>query len=479
MANLTIIEGNKNDAVGRRSIAVNGRFIRGYGVPKYKSDADRLRVVEAARGFLGYNEADGSHKKIIDIYNGYKPLARGYAVSYDDAWCATFGSAVAIVCGLTGIIPTECGCEEQIKLFKVRGAWVEDDSYVPKPGDYIFYDWDDSGAGDNTGFTDHVGIVEESPIALNVGGKTDTGSAAPSGAFTAEGIDVSKWQGAVDFAKVKAAGKSFVIIRAGLGLSADPNWEKNYKNAKAAGLNVGAYWAHNEGSGDTVTRALAEADACIGILKGTQLEYPVYYDLEVGDQKNWNAMAYAFCQSVEAAGYYVGLYTSESFLGSFDAAFKQRFTLWVANWSRKPGTGAIWQKSSKGNVSGISGNVDLDTAFKNFPEAIKNAKLNGFGKTAPAPAASAPETASRPSDRIMDLATRTIRGEFGNGAERKTLLGGNYDSVQAEVNHRLTASVDTLAKEVIAGRYGNGPDRKAALDYRYNEVQAKVNDLLK
>lgn len=117
-------------------------------------------VLAQARAWIGKNEADGTHKSIIDVYNAHKPLARGYAVKYTDAWCATFVSAVAIKCGVTDIIPTECGCGQMITLFKNLGEWNESDSRTPKPGDVIFYDWDDTGAGDNTGWPDHVGIVE-------------------------------------------------------------------------------------------------------------------------------------------------------------------------------------------------------------------------------------------------------------------------------------------------------------------------------
>ena len=121
----------------------------------------RQKVVSIAQGYIGCKESDGSHKKIIDLYNSHKPLARGYAVKYTDAWCSTFASAVAIAAGLTDIIPTECGCEKHIQLFKNIGSWQENDAYVPSPGDYIFYDWDDNGVGDCTGSADHVGIVEK------------------------------------------------------------------------------------------------------------------------------------------------------------------------------------------------------------------------------------------------------------------------------------------------------------------------------
>lgn len=124
----------------------------------------RAKVVSIAQSYIGCKESNGSHKKIIDLYNSHKPLARGYAVKYTDAWCSTFASAVAIAAGLTGIIPTECGCEKHIALFKALGSWQENDAYVPAPGDYIFYDWQDGtnyADTDNTGAADHVGIVEK------------------------------------------------------------------------------------------------------------------------------------------------------------------------------------------------------------------------------------------------------------------------------------------------------------------------------
>lgn len=122
--------------------------------------SERQNFVNTAASFIGCKEADGSHRQIIDIYNAHKPLARGYAVKYTDAWCATFVSAMAIKCGLTDIIPTECGCGQMIRLFQKLGEWQENDAYTPQPGDVIFYDWQDSGVGDNTGASDHVGIVE-------------------------------------------------------------------------------------------------------------------------------------------------------------------------------------------------------------------------------------------------------------------------------------------------------------------------------
>lgn len=124
-------------------------------------DEIRARIVHRAQSWLNKKESDGSHRIIIDTYNSYKPLPVGYKMKYTDPWCAAFGSAVAIAENLTDIIPPECSCSRQLALFKKMNRWQENDAYVPKPGDYLFYDWQDSGIGDNTGDPDHVGIVIE------------------------------------------------------------------------------------------------------------------------------------------------------------------------------------------------------------------------------------------------------------------------------------------------------------------------------
>lgn len=123
----------------------------------------RNQVVTKAKSYLGAKESNGSHKKIIDLYNSHKPLARGYKVKYTDEWCATFVSAIGIALGYTDIMPTECSCTQMIELYKAKGRWMEKDDYVPSPGDIVMYDWQDKGIGDNTGTPDHVGFV----VSLN------------------------------------------------------------------------------------------------------------------------------------------------------------------------------------------------------------------------------------------------------------------------------------------------------------------------
>ncbi|VYT88076.1 Bacterial SH3 domain protein [Erysipelatoclostridium ramosum] len=128
-------------------------------------------LLNQARAWIGKKESNGSHKEIIDIYNGHKPLARGYKVKYTDSWCATFISALAIKCNCTDIIPTEASCGKMIELFKNIGCWQEDGNVIPRVGDIIFYDWDKKD-----GWPEHVGIVESvsgNQITAIEGNKSD------------------------------------------------------------------------------------------------------------------------------------------------------------------------------------------------------------------------------------------------------------------------------------------------------------------
>lgn len=137
----------------------------------------RALVVETAKEYLGCKESDGSHKKIIDLYNSQKPLPVGYKVKYTDYWCATFVSAMAVKLGLTDIILPECSCSRMIALYQKAGRWTENDAYVPNPGDLLMYDWQDNGIGDNTGAPDHVGIVcgvDGNVVSVIEGNKNDS-----------------------------------------------------------------------------------------------------------------------------------------------------------------------------------------------------------------------------------------------------------------------------------------------------------------
>ena len=119
----------------------------------------RQKAVAQFKAWLGYSEADGRYRQIVDIYNAIRPIPVGYTLKYSDEWCAATVSAVGQALGMTDVILPECSCPRMIALYDARGQWVEDDAYVPQIGDIIMYDWQDTGAGDNRGNPDHVGMV--------------------------------------------------------------------------------------------------------------------------------------------------------------------------------------------------------------------------------------------------------------------------------------------------------------------------------
>ncbi len=199
------------------------------------------------------------------------------------------------------------------------------------------------------------------------------------------GIDVSKWQGNIDWSKVKNDGVAFAMLRSSYGSSSlDPKFEINYKGAKNNGIAVGVYhYSH----ATTVAAAQTEVDFLISTLEGKQFEYPICLDLEdkaqmALDKKLIADIALVYFNTLTEAGYYPMLYSSRGwFTGRLYDTSLDVFDRWVAQWSSVltyTGELAIWQYSDKGSVSGISGNVDLDTSFVDYESKIKWLGLNGF-----------------------------------------------------------------------------------------------------
>jgi GH25 family lysozyme M1 (1,4-beta-N-acetylmuramidase) len=189
-----------------------------------------------------------------------------------------------------------------------------------------------------------------------------------------KGIDVSSWQGNIDFKKVKAAGIKFVVIRAGYGNSVsqkDSKFEQNYKNAKAAGLKVGAYWYSYA---STKAEAIKEATVCLSCIKGKSFDLPIYFDIEDASVSNCSketltACTKAFCDTIAGAKYKAGVYANLSWFNSkLDyASLKKKYSIWLAQWSSKNQLACdLWQNSETGKVNGIGGNVDTDYAFVDF-----------------------------------------------------------------------------------------------------------------
>lgn len=200
-----------------------------------------------------------------------------------------------------------------------------------------------------------------------------------------KGIDVSKWQGNIDWSKVKNDGMEFAMIRSSYGSSSlDPKFETNYQGAKNNGIAVGIYHYSNA---TTPEMAKTEVDFLIRTMEGKQFEYPICLDLEdkaqmALDKKIIADIALVYFNTLTEAGYYPMLYSSKGwFTGKLYDTSLDVFDRWVAQWSSVltyTGELAMWQYSDKGSVSGISGNVDLDISFVDYENKIKSLGLNGF-----------------------------------------------------------------------------------------------------
>ena len=230
------------------------------------------------------------------------------------------------------------------------------------------------------------------------------------------GIDLSCHNGSIDWTKVKA---DFVILRAGYGKETnqvDSRFEEYYAGAKAHGIPVGAYWYSYA---MRIEEAIQEAEVFISTIKGKQFEYPVFYDVEESKQfalgkEKLSAIIRAFLERVEAAGYFVGLYGSASSLTTHTADdIKRKYAIWLAHWTESTnysGAYGIWQHSCKGKVDGISGDVDLDKCYVDYPERIKTKGLNGYGVS--------PSPAPVPDDSVY--ATVTVDGKKYSGKLNRT-----------------------------------------------------------
>jgi GH25 family lysozyme M1 (1,4-beta-N-acetylmuramidase) len=203
-----------------------------------------------------------------------------------------------------------------------------------------------------------------------------------------EGVDVSVYQGNIDWNRAKADGIEFAIMRAGYGKyvsQKDKYFDQNMKNAKAAGLPCGVYWFSYA---LTPEDAIKEADACYEVIKNYKLEYPVSFDMETESQmklpkETVAQIIEAFCGRMESYGYYTTLYTYASFLNyKVDDRIFDKYDIWVAHYNTsKPAFNrnyGLWQYSCTGSVWGITGNVDRDYVYLDYERIIKNAHLNGF-----------------------------------------------------------------------------------------------------
>lgn len=206
------------------------------------------------------------------------------------------------------------------------------------------------------------------------------------------GMDISKHNGDVDFNLIKKAGVSFVILRAGYGKSAsqkDSKFEVNYKKAKEAGLDVGAYWYSYAESTAEVEQ---EAEACLSVISGKKFEYPIYFDLEEARQFKIGSIfctniVNLFCDMLENNGYFAGLYMSRSPMTTYiSPETRKKYALWVAQYSSKctyPDAYGMWQFTPNGLLMGHNVWFDLNDCFVDYPSIMKSRGLNGYEKPKP------------------------------------------------------------------------------------------------
>lgn len=357
-------------------------------------------------------------------YDEFEKKYIGKAVDYDGVagvQCVDLVDQYLDNCfGITGVWCD--GAKDLYNNFETYPALVKAFDRIPntrdlivQKGDIVIWgggSWGHTGIGNGEGDKDWFVTLEENTLGRHeptqlIKHRFDSDIAnpclgvlrpkiiTPIKSIYAQGIDVSMHQREIDFAKVKNAGVKFVIIRCNNWddvkncVVKDPYFEQNYKNAKAAGLDVGAYYyTWNTTAGG----AMDDAALCMKYLSGKKFEYPIYFDLEwqkafAKGKATCDAMVRAFCDRLEDNGYFAGLYISRIPLQTYispDVA--SSYSLWIAEYGTKcnyDGLFGMWQYSDNGRISGISGDVDLDECYVDYPGLIKSGGFNGYPKQEP------------------------------------------------------------------------------------------------
>lgn len=267
------------------------------------------------------------------------------------------------------------------------------------------------------------------------------------------GIDISKHQGSVDFNQVKNSGVQFIIARIGYGMyenQKDVQFENFYNGAISNDIPVGVYlysYALNE------TEAEREAEVALDWLNNRKLNLPVYYDIEDKSQTNLGKttltnMCKAFCNKIESAGYWSGVYANKYWLTTFldSAELEKRYTIWVAQYNKQntyKGKYDMWQYSSSGKVNGINGNVDMNILYRDIFSEIEGTN------PPPTPEPTLPNLSNYHGDSIVDALKSINYDSSFNSRKKLYSLAGFTDTYNGTANQNIN-----LLKK-LQGNYEN------------------------
>lgn len=293
------------------------------------------------------------------------------------------------------------------------------------------------------------------------------------------GIDIASYQAGLDFSKVPC---DFAIIKATQGTGyTNPDCVRAVEQAMSLGKGVGVYHYISGGN------AVAEANFFINSILNWIGKVMICLDWESNQNSAWGNESYleqVVNQVIARTGVPPMIYVQASRYNQVaEVAERHNCGLWIAQyadmnptgyqntpWNEGAYTCAIRQYSSAGRLNGWNGNLDLDKFYGSLDDFKKY-----YGKSASKPSNPSVPSSSAPSGTTLQLATWTMEGKYGDGADRKKNLGSRYDEVQNFINHIASADVNTLVNEVYAGMYGDGLTRHIVLGSRYDEVQGAID----
>ena len=274
-------------------------------------------------------------------------------------------------------------------------------------------------------------------------------------------IDVSYHNGTINWDSVKAAGIDGAIIRCGYGSDMasqdDKQWKRNADECTRLGIPFGVYlYSYAK----TDAQAKSEAEHVLRLIKGYKLSYPVYYDLEEhGTESGAVGRARIFCEAIEAAGYWVGVYANKNWWDNYLTGLTE-YTRWVARYNSTLGMDNVdmWQYTSDGSVPGISGRVDMNHCYRDFPKEITGSSSGSAPKPS-APTQSAPSGSTYTGTSVVDyLKSIGQDSSFANRKKLATQYGiSNYSGTAAqnlELLNKLKGS-STSSGSSSSGYTGN------------------------